>query len=229
MPLRTPIKKTSRPALHTKHLNSPTSAAAGTKRKPTPVAFITPSRKRTLTPLTTARELDDGECSVLGFDRLAPLAAPRFTTRTPHSKAETEFNLGRQADSMTKLRIHDKEGWRNADGDESGYDSGPEVQELSDAGKRLAPSTVKGKGKMKPPPLQSAGLNLLLKQGVVHDDEVVEAISPGGHVTKRRARSRPVSAELRSSAQSVQSTPLVDKLVSTINLLQCVDSPYWGI
>ncbi|THH21177.1 hypothetical protein EUX98_g8445 [Antrodiella citrinella] len=209
MPMRTPIKKLSRPALSNKHINSPSSAAAGTKRKPTPVTFATPSRKRTLTPLTTARELDDSESSVLGFDRLAPLAAPRFSTRTPHHKMETDI-LGRQADSMTRLRLQDREALRDMSGDESGYDSGPEVLELSDAGKRLAPSTVKGKGKLKPPPLQPTGLNLLLKQGKVHDDEVVEAISPGGHVTKRRARSRPVSAELRS-AQSVQSTPLVDK------------------
>ncbi|TCD61231.1 hypothetical protein EIP91_008766 [Steccherinum ochraceum] len=213
MPLRTPIKKPSRPALSTKPLNSPTSAATGTKRKP--VVFTTPSRKRTLTPLTTARELDDSESSALGFDRLAPLAAPRFTTiKTPQTRAETELNLGRQADSMTRLRIADKEAARSKvdSGDESGYDSGPEVLEMSDAGKRLAPSTVKGKGKMKPPPLQPVGLNLLLKQGVVHDDEVVEAVSPGGHVTKRRARSRPVSAELRNSAQSsVQNTPMVDK------------------
>ncbi|KAH8108041.1 hypothetical protein BXZ70DRAFT_32242 [Cristinia sonorae] len=210
MPLRTPIKKSSRPALSTKHLNSPTSAAAaGTKRKPVPVAFATPSRKRTLTPLTTAREADDGESSALGFDRLAPIAAPRFT-RTPHTKAETEFTLGRQTDSMTRLRIQDRD-THGMSGDESGYDSGPELHELSGAGKRLAPTTVKGKGKMKPPPLlPNPGFNLLLK-GKVHEDEVVEAISPGGHVTKRRARSRPVSAELRSSAQSVQSTPFADK------------------
>ena len=213
MPLRTPIKKTSRPALSTKHINSPTIAAAGTKRKPTPPVFTTPSRKRALTPLTTAREIDDGESSALGFDRLAPLAAPRFA-RTPHTKAEAEFNLGRQTDSMTRLRIQEKDARAELSGDESGYDSGPEMQ---GPGKRFAPPTAKGKTKMKPPPLQPVGLNLLLRQGKVNDDEVVEAISPGGHVTKRRARSRPVSAELRST-QSVQSTPLVDKTVSTIKL-----------
>ena len=31
-------------------------------------------------------------------------------------------------------------------------------------------------------------------------DEVAEAVSPGGHITKRRARSRPVSQELLESA-----------------------------
>jgi mitosis inhibitor protein kinase SWE1 len=32
-------------------------------------------------------------------------------------------------------------------------------------------------------------------------EEVAEVISPGGHVTKRRARSRPVSAELKQSVR----------------------------
>lgn len=48
-------------------------------------------------------------------------------------------------------------------------------------------------------------------------DEVVEAMSPGDHVNKRRARSRPVSAELLSS---VASTPAPNSSqVCDLNLL----------
>lgn len=36
-------------------------------------------------------------------------------------------------------------------------------------------------------------------------EEVVEAISPGGHIVKRRARSRPVSAELLELYKSPKS------------------------
>jgi mitosis inhibitor protein kinase SWE1 len=41
----------------------------------------------------------------------------------------------------------------------------------------------------------------MANKGKGKDDEVVEAMtrSPGGHVTKRRARSRPVSQELLES------------------------------
>lgn len=124
---------------------------------------------------------------------------------------------------MTRLRIQDLEAAARADvsGDESGYDSGAELLELSDAGKRLAPSTVKGKGKMKPPPLQPTNLSFLLKQSKANEDEVVEAVSPGGHVSKRRARSRPVSAELRSAQSSVQNTPMIDRSVSPHTATVC--------
>ena len=43
---------------------------------------------------------------------------------------------------------------------------------------------------------KSPGLAVLIGRNIQKEDEVVEAMSPGGHVNKRRARSRPVSAEL---------------------------------
>ena len=199
MPLRTPIKSSGRvlsperPALSVKHLNS--TQTAGTKRKPTPAA-TTPIRKRTLTPLSTAATNTtplDGD-SMHGFDRLAPLPAPRFSLSTPQNKADTELTLKRQADSMTKLRLNDQNS-NTESSDESGYDSGADRTEVM---KPLFPtSATKSRVKQKLPPLQSPRVQLLSREG-----EVVEAMSPGGHITKRRARSRPVSAELLSSAQT---------------------------
>ncbi|KAI0790739.1 hypothetical protein C8Q75DRAFT_806130 [Abortiporus biennis] len=223
LPLRTPVKQSARgrttperPALSVKHINSPPSASAcltaGTKRKPTSISFNTPSRKRTLTPLTitSSAVLEDGEGSALGFDRLAPLAAPRFGARTPHTKAETEAHLKRQADSMTRLKIQDLE----QSGDESGYDSGPDIRDIArSAAARLfqaaAPSSANMKGKVNASQLQSPRLRLLIQEGQKKkDDEVVESVSPGGHINKRRARSRPVSAELLETAPNT--TPFLD-------------------
>ena len=153
------------------------------------------------------------------FDRLAPLSAPRFAPArtTPQTKAETELYLKKQAETMTMLSIRDLDG----SGDESGYDSDPdanhngpgtiEKQHLlfmgSTGGSAAAPfSSIKGrtrtKGSLKG---KSPGLEILTRKGLASDDEVAEAISPGGHVIKRRARSRPVSAEL---LETVQSTPV---------------------
>ena len=42
-------------------------------------------------------------------------------------------------------------------------------------------------------------------KGVENADEVIEDMSPGGHINKRRARSRPVSRELQ--LLSASSTP----------------------
>ncbi|KAK7692978.1 hypothetical protein QCA50_004619 [Cerrena zonata] len=203
MPLRTPIKSAGRvtsperQVLSVKHMNSPQTA--GVKRKPTPAA-TTPIRKRGLTPLniTSSAAALAGD-STFGFDRLAPLPAPRFNLSTPQNRTDTELTLKRQADSMTRLRINDRD---HESGDESGYDSGPDFPEV---GKALFPtSAVKGRVKQKLPPLQSPRVQLLAREGQAKEGEVVEAMSPGGHITKRRARSRPVSAELLSS---VQTTP----------------------
>ena len=114
---------------------------------------------------------------------------------------------------MTMLSIRDLD----HSGDESGYDSDPDANGTIEKQSRLfmggaggsaalfssikarqrTKATVKGK---------SPGLEILTRAGLVNDEEVAEAISPGGHVTKRRARSRPVSSEL---LESVQSTPVV--------------------
>lgn len=214
MPLRTPVRRQpglfaspDRAALSVRQLNSPSTLStatvqtAGTKRKPTTsIVCNTPSRKRTLTPLsiTGGVKPEDGESSSLGFDRLAPLAAPRFNVRTPHTKAETELHLKRQADSMTKLRIQDMP----ISGEESGYDSGPDVRPILG----VTATNPRSKGNAKLPLLQSPRLNML-KGNHRKEEEVIEAVSPGGHITKRRARSRPVSAELLESALT---TPISD-------------------
>lgn len=159
-----------------------------------------------LTPLNVTSSTsglgDDG--NIFGFDRLAPLPAPRFGPRTPQTRADTEQYLKSQADSMGKLRL----GERGQSAEESGYASGAESGTDARGGNRLfgskvPPSTVKGKIKRSP------GLPLLLKDEV----EVVEAVSPGGHITKRRARSRPVSSELLKSAAS---TPALNNKVRVV-------------
>lgn len=236
-PLRTPVKDLSRDtfqlspdraALSVKHLNV-TSAffsatSAGTKRKPTPIC-TTPSISRTMTPLnitSTMGQAQGSASTALLFDRLAPLSAPRFASvrDTPRTKADTELHLKKQAETMTMLSIRDLD----RSDDESGYDSDPdgihnrsgtiEKQRLlfmgSTGGSAAAPfSSIKArtrtKGSVKG---KSPGLELLTRKGLCNDEEVVEAISPGGHVTKRRARSRPVSAEL---LESVHGTPVVSQ------------------
>ncbi|KAI1783902.1 hypothetical protein LXA43DRAFT_1128570 [Ganoderma leucocontextum] len=52
------------------------------------------------------------------------------------------------------------------------------------------------------------GLEVLTLKGLVNDEEVAEAVSPGRHITKRRARSPPVSAEL---LESVHGTPVASQ------------------
>ncbi|RPD63961.1 hypothetical protein L227DRAFT_561394 [Lentinus tigrinus ALCF2SS1-6] len=224
-PLRTPVKDLSkdslgfspdRAALSVKHLNIAatlfTTASAGTKRKPTPIC-TTPSRSRTMTPLSVTSAAAHSQDHAAFFDRLAPLPAPRFDARTPHTKAETELHLRRQAETMTMLSIRDL----HHSGDESGYDSDPDAVGtiakqsrlfMGSAGGSAAPfSSIKARPRTKAAAKgKSPGLEILTRAGLANDEEVAEAISPGGHVTKRRARSRPVSSEL---LESVQSTPVV--------------------
>ncbi|KAJ8481685.1 hypothetical protein ONZ51_g5847 [Trametes cubensis] len=223
-PLRTPIKDSlqfspDRAALSVKHINVAPSLipppTAGAKRKPTPIC-TTPSRTRAMTPLNVTSAVSSrshGDSSALLFDRLAPISAPRFCSRTPHSKAETELHLKKQAETMTMLSIRDLD----QSADESGYDSDPGAKRTIENQERLfsvtpggsaAPlSSIKPKANLKlaakarPPELET-----LAREGHTDDDEVAEAVSPGGHVTKRRARTRPVSAEL---LESVHNTPTV--------------------
>ncbi|OSD04065.1 hypothetical protein PYCCODRAFT_1365090 [Trametes coccinea BRFM310] len=225
-PLRTPIKDSlplspDRAALSLKHLNVASSAfpipSAGTKRKPTPIC-TTPSRTRAMTPLNvtsavTARSHDDP--SGFLFDRLAPLSAPRFASRTPHNKAETDLHLRKQAETMTMLSIRDLD----HSADESGYDSDSDANRirtiekqrrlfLETPGGSAAPlSSIKHRSNIKlSDTADSPDNEPVTRSGLLNDEEVAEAISPGGHVNKRRARSRPVSAEL---LESVHNTPTV--------------------
>ena len=211
-PLLTPVKgASSRIALSAKPTNTlftPAAAAAdahpvsrvgvGTKRKSTPHA--TPLRPHNLTPLklTQTRDSDNG----IAFDRLAPLAAPKFNARTPKSKAETDAYLKRQTATLTRLRLSDPDG---IDFDGGADDSGCEMDE-DESARILFPSKprLSGKGghQTKAPVFQPPSKGK-------EKEEVAEAISPGGHIIKRRARSRPVSAELQLSVlKSPQGSPL---------------------
>ncbi|PFH50883.1 hypothetical protein AMATHDRAFT_60204 [Amanita thiersii Skay4041] len=121
-PLQTPIKQihraTSRPALSTKQLNSsvastPLPAASsvsrvgvGTKRKSDSQNMLTPLRSHALTRLKVApKTVNPYATTYFMFDKLAPLEPPKFTTRTPQTKAETDEYLRRQTASLTKLRL----------------------------------------------------------------------------------------------------------------------------
>lgn len=186
-PLLTPVKQIhrdpTRTALSVKQLNatsvppSPLRVGVGTKRKSTP--HNTPLRQNTLTPLNISSARNSG-AGGMAFDRLAPLPAPKFTSRTPHTKAETEGHLYRQTETLTRLRLTD----RSISGDEFGGDD-------DDSGCEMEEDMF----------LSNKPLRELVSSRSHNIEEVSETISPGGHVTKRRARSRPVSEELLESAQ----------------------------
>ncbi|KAF9451968.1 hypothetical protein P691DRAFT_806069 [Macrolepiota fuliginosa MF-IS2] len=216
-PLLTPVKPSYRPlnrsTLAVKHLNaglSPTAAfssagfdsgtriGVGTKRKSTPQN--TPLRQHNLTPLklVSLGQYERDQSSFL-FDRLAPLPTPKTNTRTPQTKADTELYLRRQTATLTRLRISD----RDDSGDEfnsGANDSGCEMDD--DEANTLFLSNARMKNKV--PSLGKSAGRMFVNKGKMKE-EVAEAISPGGHVSKRRARSRPVSAELKQSVRSPKS------------------------
>ncbi|KAJ6625482.1 hypothetical protein B0H10DRAFT_2211808 [Mycena sp. CBHHK59/15] len=136
-PLLTPAKR-----VHSRTPLVLNTAAVGTKRKSTAHTAATPLRLAPLVSPSTGQQA--------AFHRLAPLSAPKFTARTPHSAAETDAHLRSHTATLTRLRIDDLNGEFDPEDDD---------------------------------PLD-------------RPEEVVEASSPGGHITKRRARSRPVSQEL---------------------------------
>jgi len=159
-PLRTPVKDSPSNLFHspdefTRH----TDAGVGAKRKPAPLFKTTPLRKPAVTPLkvTSAAPLPTrSSTDSFSFDRLAPLSAPRFSSRTPQTKADTDHALRRQAETMTKLRI----------GNLAVY-AGDSDSDLDQP-------------------------KLLLNR----NDGIATNISPGGHVSKRRVRSKPSSSDL---------------------------------
>lgn len=181
-------------------VNPVTRVGVGTKRKSTPLA--TPLRHHALTPLKVAPS--QAGCSVVPFDRLAPLPAPKFTTQTPHSKAETEAFLRKQTATLTRLRI------TNNSDEEFGVDndSGCEMDEDDGNALFLSNAKMKSTGRLSGSFGKVTG-RVLAMQGSKgkEKDEVVEAISPGGHVNKRRARSRPVSAELLEQSLKLPKSP----------------------
>ncbi|KAG6842142.1 hypothetical protein C0991_001635 [Blastosporella zonata] len=214
-PLRTPVKQIHRfPSRSVLSMTQPKSVLApfdvpasatrvgvGTKRKSTPHSS-TPIRQHNLTPLVIASQRTNSTTDVVMLDRLAPLPAPKFVASTPQTKAETDAYLRRQTATLTRLKLSDYV----EPGDESEAmqnDSGCEMGDdllFSDAKLKLA---ANGKGKDK--------------------EEVAEAISPGGHIIKRRARRRPLSAELLESVRS----PSPSKVGYTLS--SSVSSPHLAV
>ena len=206
-PLLTPVKQahrvsnrsplSSKPAIATLVYAVPSAGSTsavrvgvGTKRKSTP--HTTPNN---LTPLKIGH-FNEGS----GFDRLAPLPAPKFIARTPQSKAETDAYLKRQTATLTRLRLSDHTS--HDDGDEfarTAYDSGCEMDADESAG---SPFLHKPRVAAKSGPLV-----LQPPAKGKEKEEVAEAISPGGHVTKRRARTRPLSAELLEQSNKYHQSP----------------------
>ena len=159
-PQRTPVKA-SKLNLFRAHDEPPrhTDAGVGAKRKPAPLLNSTPLRKPAVTPLkvTSAAPFPThSSIDSFSFDRLAPLSAPRFPSRTPQTKADTEHALRRQAETMTKLKIGNLVAC--ADDSDSDLDQP----------------------------------KLLLSR----NDDIATSISPDGHVSKRRVRSKPSSSRM---------------------------------
>ena len=151
--LRTPVKDSPSNIFHFP------DEGVGAKRKPAPLFKTTPLRKPAVTPLkvTSAAPLPTrSSTDSFSFDRLAPLSAPRFSSRTPQTKSDTDHALRRQAGAMTNLRIGD-----------------------------LAAYTGDSDSDLDQP-------KLLLNR----NDGIATNISPGGHVSKRRVRSKPSSSAL---------------------------------
>jgi mitosis inhibitor protein kinase SWE1 len=159
-PLRTPMKDTeSNPFHFPGEVPRHTDAGVGAKRKPTPLFKTTPLRKPAVTPLkvTSAAPFPThSSIDSFSFDRLAPLSAPRFSSRTPQTRADTEHALRRQAETMTGLRIGN-----------------------------LAACAGDSDSDLDQP-------KLLLDR----NDGIATNVSPGGHVSKRRVRSKPSSSVL---------------------------------
>ncbi|KIJ19055.1 hypothetical protein PAXINDRAFT_8404 [Paxillus involutus ATCC 200175] len=226
-PLRTPVKEelrtNTRSILKNKHLNvqsagvstpsipSVARVGVGTKRKSSAQSggFSTPLRQPASTPLSISAAKAD-PASGVAFHRLAPLCAPRFGTRTPQSKAETDAYVKRHTETMKRLRIRDMdnsdEDWGVIEDD----DSGCEVEEDNVvAGKKLFVNRLpllSRRSQSRPlSPKKPLLINMPQKGSAM--DEVTEAISPGGHILKRRARSRPVSLELLESVNQTPSPP----------------------
>ncbi|KAH7888468.1 hypothetical protein F5I97DRAFT_1803764 [Phlebopus sp. FC_14] len=224
-PLRTPVKDehrvNARSILKSKHLNihaapqsssklpATTRVGVGTKRKSSAQSggFSTPLRQPVSTPLPISAAKADPTSGV-AFHRLAPLAAPRFVTRTPQSKAETEAYVKKQAETLKRLRIRDMDNSDEEWGVIEDEDSGCEIGKDHDVARSRQsvhnlPLSRRSKSHSVSPkkPLL---INVVPQKGNAKE-EVTEAISPGGHILKRRARSRPVSVELLESVNQTSS------------------------
>ena len=220
-PLRTPVKEQlrskARSVLKSKQLNTqsqlPSTPAVpctgvGTKRKSS-AGFSTPLRHSASTPLSISAANAD-PASGVAFHRLAPLPALRFGIRTPQSKAETEDYLKGQAESLKRLRIRDMENSDEDWGVIEDDDSACEGEEPNDVATISLSDKLPLLSRRSRNQLRSPRKPLTIKavpQKGSTLDEVTEAISPGGHILKRRARSRPVSLELLGSVNQTPSPP----------------------
>ena len=211
-PLQTPAKQLrrapSRPVLSAKSVNRPPcqndgsgatgspGPGVGTKRKSNAFAnnCSTPLRQRVLTPLSISANAEAAKSGGVAFDRLAPLPAPKFSSRTPHSRAETEVHLKKQTRTMTQLSI--------GDFNDSGVAFGPDD---NDSGCEDNGDTLFLDNPSLRPSKTRSTRDYQTYSGSHEREDVAEAISPGGHVTKRRARSRPVSVDLLESVRRTDS------------------------
>lgn len=142
-------------------------ATTGLKRKSADLSAASARTECVLTPLSVTKSSSGG-----GFDRLAPLPAPKF--RVAHSHEETEGFLGR------------------------------------------------------PGTMESLSLGEATQGGVVNErkiwneEEEAVDVSPGGHVVKRRAKSRPVSWDLQQTCGTtvVRTTLLLSYLGQLLNTVR---------
>ncbi|KAG6369594.1 hypothetical protein JVT61DRAFT_14213 [Boletus reticuloceps] len=211
---------TSQP-LRTPQLNAQSQVAStsavpgtgvGTKRKSSARSggFSTPLRQTASTPLSISATNTD-PASGVAFHCLAPLPAPRFSIHTPltQSKAETEAHLKGQAETMKHLRIRDMENsdedWGVIEDDNSAY----EVEERNSIPtkkpllNKLPLLLCRSKNQLCSP-RKPLTIKAVPQKGSALD-EVTEAISPGGHILERWARSRPRSLELLESVNQTLS------------------------
>lgn len=235
-PLRTPVKEqlrsNTRSVLKSRqpniHSDVPSTsvvarAAVGTKRKSSAHSggFSTPLRHSVSTPLSISAAKAD-PASGVAFHRLAPLPAPRFGVHGSQSKAETEAYLKGQAETMKRLHIRDME---NSDEDWGVIvddDSACEAEERNNVptkksfSNKLPLLSRRSKNQLRSP-RKPLTIKAVPQKGNTRD-EVTEAISPGGHILKRRARSRPVSFELLESVNRTSSPTASSQVCLALSL-----------
>lgn len=246
-PLRTPVKEElrsmTRSVLKSRQLNAQAEvplasavayAAVGTKRKSSAQSggFSTPLRQSVSTPLSISAAKADPTSGV-AFHRLAPLPALRFGISTPQSKAETEAYLKGQAETMKRLRIRDMENSDEDWGVIEDDDSACEKEEQRDMAVKKPfsnklPLLSRRSKKQLRSPRKPLTVKAVPQKGNTLD-EVAEAISPGGHILKRRARSRPVSLELLESVNQTPSPSASSQVRFTLSLNVCCTKTFWLI
>lgn len=182
--------------------------SVGVKRKSLP--HSTPLRQHKLTPLniTSTRGSDENCASGVTLDRLAP---PNFVNRTPHSKVDLDAHLRKQTATLTKLRItdlNDSNEQLNIDDD----DSGCEMEDDEEVGDALFLGGTLKTGRYS----HISGVDMT----AAGKREVEETMSPGGHVTKRRARSRLVTNDfMHDLRRSPSPSPFPTQVSGSMNIL----------